>query len=42
MGRHRKPKGVPKRKPQAEPREKPLYKRIFAVIREFWRWLNGR
>lgn len=29
---------------QAEGRagKKPPYKRIFAVIREFWRWLNGR
>lgn len=42
MGRHRKTKGVPKRKPKPEPRKKPLYKRIFTVIREFWRWLNGR
>lgn len=22
--------------------KKPLYKRIIAVIRELWRWLNGR
>jgi hypothetical protein len=32
MGRHRKEK----------PKKKPLRKRIAAVIRELWRWFNGR